>query len=160
MRQSFKTVLSGMLVCALLASVPARAMAAEIDTLPAAAIFVTSSGFWEEQENADNAAHPARRGYYKVSAIRQQNGTARIYLQQIAWSESGPQILETAELEEFSAMNAYVTDIRPENSRGAGTTPGLFVTVYLKTSPEASEPETWTILIDELGDMKIERASN
>lgn len=152
-------LLPGAILCSSLYLTPA-ANANDIESLPAQAIFVTSSGFWEEQENSDNPAAPARRGYYKVSAMRQDDGTARIYLQQIAYSESGPQILETAELEEFTGMKAYVTDIRPENSRGVATTPGLFVTVYLKTTPDAQEPESWTLMIDELGDMKIERASN
>lgn len=36
----------------------------------------------------------------------------------------------------------------------------MFATVYLKTDPTAREPETWTVLIDDLGDIKVERASN
>lgn len=57
-------------------------------------------------------------------------------------------------------MKSYVTDIRPESSNGASASPGLFVTVYLKTDPMAKEAESWTVLIDELGEMKIEKASN
>lgn len=57
-------------------------------------------------------------------------------------------------------MKAYVTDIRPETSDGISTQPGLFATVYLKTDPAATEPETWTVLIDDLGDIKIERETN
>jgi hypothetical protein len=57
-------------------------------------------------------------------------------------------------------MKPYVTDIRPENSSGITTQPGLFATVYLKTDPKAAEPESWTVLIDDLGEIKVERATN
>lgn len=151
--------------------------ASSIDEVPVAAIFVISSGLWEEEpappaaaapaganaatsEAAPTPAAPPRRGYYKVVALRQVDGTARIYLQQVAYTPEGPSLIQTVELEEFSKFKAYVTDIRPENSSGSGNVPGLFVTVHLKTDPMATETEGWTVLIDELGDMKIEKASN
>ncbi len=134
--------------------------------------FVVSTGFWEEpledagedaanQETAD-AAKPAemRRGYYKLIAVRQPDGTAEVHLQQIEATAAGPKIASSTVLEEFSVMKPYVTDIRPENSTGITTQPGLFATVYLKTDPKAAEPESWTVLIDDLGDIKIERATN
>ncbi len=134
--------------------------------------FVVSTGFWEEpvedaaeatakQETAE-AAKPAemRRGYYKLIAMRQPDGTAEVHLQQIEATASGPKIASSTVLEEFSAMKPYVTDIRPENSSGITTQPGLFATVYLRTDPKAAEPESWTVLIDDLGEIKIERATN
>lgn len=151
----------------------ANAQADAISDVPTAAIFVVSSGMWE-QEQTDAEPQPGAatneaarepvgeptRGYYKVVAMRQSNGTARIFLQQVAYTADGPRLVETIELEEFSQMNVYVTDIRPESSSGAAGVPGLFVTVYLKTDPMAQQPDSWTVMIDELGDMKIERASN
>lgn len=146
------------------------------EALPAAEIiFVTSTGFWEEsgdplaildptgkaEEQKPGETQPEKqRGYYKLIAVRQPEGNAHIYLQQIASSADGPKVVSSAELEEFSAMKAYVTDIRPETSDGISTQPGLFATVYLKTDPAATEPETWTVLIDDLGDIKIERETN
>ncbi|MDX3973481.1 hypothetical protein [Shinella sp.] len=134
--------------------------------------FVVSTGFWEEpveegeeatakQETA-GATKPAemRRGYYKLIAMRQPDGTAEVHLQQIEATSSGPKIASSTVLDEFSAMKPYVTDIRPENSSGITTQPGLFATVYLKTDPKAAEPESWTVLIDDLGEIKIERATN
>lgn len=135
--------------------------------------FVVSTGFWEESAaEADEAAaakpettgteQPAalRRGYYKLIAVRQPDGTAQIHLQQIEATAEGPKIASSAVLDEFSAMKPYVTDIRPENSSGITTQPGLFATVYLKTDPKAAEPESWTVLIDDLGEIKVERATN
>ncbi|ANH03879.1 hypothetical protein [Shinella sp. HZN7] len=132
--------------------------------------FVVSTGFWEEpvetdEEDAETAAEtqePAalRRGYYKLVAARQPDGTAQVHLQQIEATAEGPKIASSTVLEEFSAMKPYVTDIRPENSSGITTQPGLFATVYLKTDPKAAEPEGWTVLIDDLGEIKIERATN
>ncbi len=150
----------------------AFAQTPDIEALPVSTIFVTSSGMWE-REPADDAAKPSEpaqnnptaraeptRGYYKVVAMRQGDGTAKIYLQQIAYTADGPALVDTLELEEFTQMKAYVTDIRPESSAGASSLPGLFVTVHLKTEPAQKEPDAWTVLIDELGDMKIEKASN
>ncbi|MES5096839.1 hypothetical protein ABUK73_01270 [Agrobacterium sp. BA1120] len=145
----------------------AQAQTADIEALPASTIFVTSSGMWEqdmlspkEGDAKAPANAPHTRGYYKVVAIRQGDGTAKIYLQQIAYTAAGPSLVETVELEEFTQMKAYVTDIRPESSSGASDVPGLFVTVHLKTDPMQKEADAWTVLIDELGDMKIEKASN
>lgn len=162
-----KSILVALLLAA--AVLPARAQTQAIDMLPVSAIFVVSSGMWEDRnlepvKGPDGQLRPPpaspTRGYYKVIAIRQGGGTAKIYLQRIAYTADGPNLLENVELEEFNQMKSYVTDIRPESSNGASASPGLFVTVYLKTDPMAKEAESWTILIDELGEMKIERASN
>ncbi len=165
--QLTKTILAAFLL--ITAVLPARAQTQAIDALPVSAIFVVSSGMWEEQnlepvKGADGQLRPPpatpTRGYYKVVAIRQGDGTAKIYLQRIVFTADGPNLLENVELEEFNQMKSYVTDVRPESSNGASASPGLFVTVYLKTDPMAKEAESWTILIDELGEMKIEKASN
>lgn len=164
--------LATMFLAASICVAHAQTQAPGIDALPVSTIFVTSSGMWEQnaqaksgetaaktENNAAPSAEPAR-GYYKVIAMRQADGTAKIYLQQIAYTASGPSLVETVELEEFTQMKAYVTDIRPESSTGASDVPGLFVTVHLKTNPTQKDADAWTVLIDELGDMKIEKASN
>jgi hypothetical protein len=151
------------------------ALADETVLMPANIIFVTSTGYWEESgeplsdpdqtgatTTGSKPASPptAQRGYYKLVAVRQPEGNAHIFLQQVALDASGPKIVSSAELEEFSAMKAYVTDIRPDTSDGVAAQPGLFATVYLKTDPTAGEPETWTVLIDDIGDIKVERETN
>jgi hypothetical protein len=139
--------------------------------LPPAVIFATSTGYWEESradiaiERAPGGGDPAkaepqpRRGYYKLFAVRQPDRSSKIYLQQIAQADSGPEIVSSVELHEFTRLTPYVTDIRPESSTGMAQQPGLFATVYLKTDPKA-EAEGWTVLIDELGELKIEKSTN
>ncbi|MBB3917852.1 hypothetical protein GGQ65_005173 [Rhizobium fabae] len=142
--------------------------------LPAPVIFATSTGYWEDDGNspaveraptgAEAVANPERKavqrhGYYKLFAVRQEDRTSKIYLQQIAQTATDPAIVSTIELQEFSDLKPYVTDIRPENSNGIIKEPGLFATVYLKTDP-AAEPDGWTVLIDEFGDITVEKATN
>ncbi|MCA1970612.1 MAG: hypothetical protein LDL42_15880 [Rhizobium sp.] len=152
------------------------ALAEDIDQLPVTATFVISGGSWEGDAEPSASAPPVsptpapapagatapapRRGYYKLIAIRQPDRTAKVYLQQILASDAGPEVLESVELEEFSAIRPYVTDIRPEDSTGISRQPGFFATVYLKTDPAAVEPEGWTVLIDEFGEIRVERATN
>lgn len=161
---------------ALLLAMGASAHADDTILMPDNIIFVTSTGYWEESgdrlsvldpnaaktENAPAARSPAaaQRGYYKLVAVRQPEGNTHVFLQQIALGTAGPKVVSSAELEEFSAMKAYVTDIRPETSDGIARQPGLFATVYLKTDPAATEPETWTVLIDDIGDIKVDRETN
>ena len=153
----------------LLLAAPARAEGEP--PVPETITFVVSTGYWEETADTEDgettqAQAPAgteaemRRGYYKLIAVRQPDGTADIHLQQIESTADGPKITSSTELEEFSALKPYVTDIRPENSSGITRQPGLFATVYLKTDPKAEEPESWTVLIDELGEIRVERATN
>lgn len=139
--------------------------------LPASVIFATSTGYWEDDGNApdierapsaaENVSAPQgkRHGYYKLFAVRQPDRTSKVYLQQIAQTETGPAIASTVELQEISDLKPYVTDIRPENSNGISKQPGLFATIYLKTEP-AAEPDGWTVLIDEFGDITVEKATN
>ena len=159
---------SALLALLLLVS-SAGAKAEDANVVPPQVTFVTSTGYWEESGAPLSSLDPnaaaekpgdARRGYYKLIALRQADGTAQVHLQQIEATSAGPVVVSSAELEEFSALKAYVTDIRPETSTGVTAQPGMFATVYLKTDPTAREPETWTVLIDDLGDIKIERASN
>jgi hypothetical protein len=171
-------MLAATLALPLLAGIPAFAEGEP--PVPETITFVVSTGFWEETaeegaeaeatatpEAADAAqggkagqAGAARRGYYKLIAVRQPDGTAQVHLQQIEATGDGPKLASSTVLEEFSALKPYVTDIRPENSSGLTAQPGLFATVYLKTDPKAAEPDSWTVLIDEFGEIKIERATN
>ena len=152
---------------ALLAMAPA-AVAQEPSPLPANVTFAVSTGYWEEQasdqDGSAGAAAPeasaVRRGYYKLYSLRQPDGTAQIHLQRIEATPEGPAIASSTELEEFSAMKAYVTDIRPESSDGVKGQPGMFATIHLKTDPQAAESTAWTVLIDDLGELKVEKASN
>jgi len=162
---------------ALLLAAGSSAQADDTVLMPDNIIFVTSTGYWEESgdplsvldpnaaktENAPAASSSpaaAQRGYYKLVAVRQPEGNTHVFLQQIALGAAGPKVVSSAELEEFSSMKVYVTDIRPETSDGVARQPGLFATVYLKTDPAATEPETWTVLIDDIGDIKVERETN
>jgi|APAra7269097635_1048570.scaffolds.fasta_scaffold00193_9 hypothetical protein len=160
-------------------SVAAEAETVHDDILPASIIFATSTGYWEDDGNSlpveraptttqsvsaqnvsGGAAKPEQRhGYYKLFAVRQADKTSRVFLQQIAQIDDGPAILSTVELQEISDLKPYITDIRPENSSGFIKEPGLFATVYLKTDP-AAEPDGWTVLIDEFGDITVEKATN
>ncbi|QKK24168.1 hypothetical protein [Rhizobium hidalgonense] len=152
----------------------AAALPAHDDILPASVIFATSTGYWEDDGNAPDVeraptgaepvANPEgkrtqRHGYYKLFAVRQPDRTSKVYLQQVAQTETGPAIASTVELQEISDLKPYITDIRPENSNGIIKEPGLFATIYLKTDPQA-EPDGWTVLIDEFGDITVEKATN
>ncbi|MDQ0423584.1 hypothetical protein J2045_004636 [Peteryoungia aggregata LMG 23059] len=140
------------------------AAAEDIEQLPLTATFVISGGYWESGAEGvaggDTAVKAGERGYYKLVAIRQPDRTARIHLQMVASGQSGLRLVESVELEEFTAIKPYVTGIRPESMTGVAATPGFFATVYLKTAPDTDRVEEWTVLIDELGDIRVERASN
>jgi hypothetical protein len=56
-------------------------------------------------------------------------------------------------------MKAYVTDIRPENSSGIIREPGLFAMVFIKVDPDA-DAEVWNVMLDEIGEVSVEKASN
>ena len=155
-------------------SIAAEAAPAQDAILPASVIFATSTGYWQDDGNspaieraptgAESVANPEekatqRHGYYKLFAVRQSDRTSKVYLQQIAQTDTGPVIVSTIELQEISDLKPYVTDIRPENSNGIIKEPGLFATVYLKTDP-AADSDGWTVLIDEFGDITVEKATN
>ena len=134
--------------------------AEDIDVLPSSITFVTSTGYWADTADSAASDQPPRKGYYKLVTVRQPDRTARIYLQQIASGEDGIAVVSSVEIEELNRLKPFVTDIRPESSSGITTQPGMFATVYLKTEPQAKEPESWTVMIDELGEMIVEKASN
>ena len=145
------------LMLLLLAAPSARAN--DIDQLPISATFVVSGGFWVGQATEGEEATP-QRGYYKLVAIRQPDRSARLYLQMIAVGDDGLRLVESAEHEDFTAIKPYVTGIRPDSMEGIASQPGFFATVYLKTDPTQARVEEWTVLIDDLGDLRVERASN
>ena len=155
------------------------AWAQEAPALPAAIMFSTSTGYWQDEgarpsgapaspgeqtpappQAAEPTEKPApRHGYYKLFAVRQADRTSKVYLQQIAAGDDVPQVLSTTELPEISALKAYVTDIRPENSGGIIKEPGLFAMVFIKADPDA-DAEVWNVMLDELGEVSVEKASN
>jgi hypothetical protein len=151
----------------------AQTVSAQDALLPASVTFATSTGYWKDDGQSpavERAPTPgseapasqtaaARHGYYKLFAVRQPDRTAKVYLQQGPKADQGPEIVSTVELQELNDLKPYVTDIRPENSSGIIKEPGLFATVYLKTEPQA-EPDGWTVLIDEFGEITVEKASN
>ncbi|NKN36727.1 hypothetical protein HFC70_10210 [Agrobacterium sp. a22-2] len=153
------------------------AFAQDVGAVPPTVTFVISGGYWEddgepvvEGSEATSPAptapapsteqQPARRGYYRLISVRQPDRTAKVYLQQIAARDEGPELVNNVELEEFTAIKPYVTDVRPEDSSGVSRLPGLFATVYLKTDPTSAEPESYTVLIDEFGEIRVEKATN
>ncbi len=173
----------GLTACALLiATVPLAAQAADATDpiLPASITFATSTGYWADDGNAPAVTRPPaattpnasaaaaptpaapnqpRHGYYKLFAVRQADRTAKVYLQQIAQTETGPEIVSTVEVQELNDLNPYVTDIRPENSTGRLNEPGLFAMVYLKTDPDG-DANSWTVIIDEFGDISVEKSGH
>ncbi|KPF43036.1 hypothetical protein [Rhizobium sp. AAP43] len=147
----------------LLMSAPVS-IAEDIDQLPVTATFVVSGGFWQAGPEglplAGVGTTATGSGYYKLVAIRQPDRTARVFLQMVSAGEAGPKLVESVELEEFTAIRPYVTGIQPESMTGVAGTPGFFATVYLRTDPQSERVEEWTVLIDDLGDIRVERASN
>jgi hypothetical protein len=112
------------------------------------------------QQTAQPAQKPRQRhGYYKLFSVRQADRTSKVYLQQIVAGDAAPEILSTTELPEITAMKAYVTDIRPENSSGIIREPGLFAMVFIKVDPDA-DAEVWNVMLDEIGEVSVEKASN
>ncbi|MEW7008416.1 hypothetical protein [Lentilitoribacter sp. EG35] len=127
--------------------------------LPTRLLFTISGGSWAEELEVDGTA-TTRKGYYRLSAFRQQDNTSALFLQKIANTDQGPEEVLTLELEEVSAMNAYITDMRPESSTGSSSNAGFAAYVYLKTDPSIVEPTTYSIYVDDLDDIFIEQASN
>jgi hypothetical protein len=170
LRNAFKTPFLAALLTTAVAIAEARA---EDAALPATIIASTSTGYWQDDAPPVSAAAPPatgapaplpapaieRHGYYKLYAVRQNDRTSKVYLQQIASTEDGPQILSTMELPEITAMKAIVTDIRPENSGGIIREPGLFASVYIKADADA-DAEVWNVMRDELGEISVEKAQN
>lgn len=174
MRQALMATLIGAGLAVTGSAITAEAQTVHDDILPASIIFATSTGYWEDDGNSlpveraptttqsigtGDSKPQQRHGYYKLFAVRQPDKTSKVYLQQMAQNDTGPAVISTVELQEISDLKPYVTDIRPENSSGIIKEPGLFATVYLKTDP-AAESDGWTVLIDEFGDITVEKATN
>lgn len=153
------------------------AVAAEAEAIAARTLFVVSGGYWENEGDAaaggasgdgsDKAGAsesapelPAGRGYYRVVAIRQPDNTSRVFLQQVALATDGPKLVTTRPIEEINALAGYVTDVRQEKSDGMVDQPGLTAYVFIKKDPKETEPDTWTIFVDEYGAVGIEHTSN
>jgi hypothetical protein len=136
--------------------------------LPAEITFATSTGYWTDSEAATSAAgqdaSPSsqktapRHGYYKLYAVRQPDRTSKVYLQQIAVTDDGLQVLSTVELRELTEIKPYVTDITPEYTDGPIREPGMFATIVLKTDPDG-ETERWRVAMDDLGEITVEKPS-
>lgn len=128
-------------------------------TLPTRLLFAVSGGLWTEEIEVDGVT-TTNKGYYRLSAFRREDNTSALFLQKIANTEDGPKEVLTLELEEVSAMNAYITDMRPESSTGGGSGIGFAAYIYLKTDPSVVEPETYSVYVDDLDDIYVEQASN
>lgn len=161
-------ILAGLLVCVPVASLAQNAE--EIaEALPERVLFVTSGGFWQDAApDGEAEANPAeapgeaemRRGYYRLIVVRGEDNRSLVELQRIELAADGPALDQSTSLEEINEIGAYVTDVRPENSTGTTSQPGFAAFVYLKTDPTVSEPETWTVFVDEFGDIMVEQSSN
>lgn len=162
----------------------------EIAAISERLLFVVSGGYWEKmpgetvaapsddsaeapapsedgQTDADaetaepeapeqEVTQPARRGYYRLIALRAADNTSRVHLQQMVLGETGPAVEMTTEIDEISAEPSYVTNIVQEGSGQAG----FSAFVYAKSDPSLPEPDTWTVFVDEFGELTVEKATN
>lgn len=154
------------------AATAGSAGAAESDAIPPTLTFLISGGYWEDPGAAasngivksptviDDSKNGLRRGYYRLYALRQPDRTAKVYLSQVATSDKGPEIIDSVELQEISDLHAYVTDIRSEDPSGVNRGFGLSATVYLKRDPRSNDPESWSVVVDEFGDIRVEPESH
>lgn len=101
-----------------------------------------------------------QKGYYRIVAVRAEDNHSLFYLQQMMLGENGPEVVLTMDIAELNDLNGYVTDIRPEDSSGSAGQPGFAAYVYLKPDLKTVEPETWSVLVDDLGDISVSRADN
>jgi hypothetical protein len=118
--------------------------------------FSISGGYWEAGENRPGGEH---KGYYRLSSVRQPDRTALVYLQKLEVTPTGSTLAGTVQIAVLNNLRARVTDIRPENSDGNIKKPGFFATVYI-TSATGTEPQAWTVIVDEFGQLQVGRASN
>lgn len=133
-------------------------------------LFVVSGGFWESDEPAEQTddeeaeapadAEPDQRGYYRALALRSEDNSSRLYLQRIALTENGPELLDSTEVNEITERAGFITDIRPENSTGVSASPGFAAFIYIKDAPDAPEPAMLELFVDEFGEMTVDGASN
>ncbi len=145
------------------------------ETTPSRVLSIVSGGYWEAEADAEaeenagddsasreegSAGNQARRGYYRSVAIRSADNTSRLFLQRIWLSPDGPMLLDSREINALTDLQAYITDMRPENSTGIAKQHGFVTFVYLKRDPQAQEPDTWELYVDEFGDTAFTPASN
>ncbi len=184
--RSFLTALLLILAGSLITAGPSRAQDAdtEITAISGRLLFVVSGGYWEEAavaaetaapeadgeaateekpaegepavEAEAQAAPPAKRGYYRLVALRAEDNTSRVYLQQMRLADTGPQVEMTTDIEEISSQSLYVTNIVQE----IGSAAGFSAFVYAKPDPKLPEPDTWTVFVDEFGELSVEKATN
>lgn len=111
---------------------------------------------------ADAPAAPAAvaRGFYRLVVLRSDDNSSRVYLQRFALSPQGPKLVDGRELEAISSLPAYVTDARSEDTSSVSNQPGFAVFITLKTDPSIVERETWTVFVDEFGEVEVNRATN
>jgi hypothetical protein len=107
---------------------------------------------------AETAA--AARGFYRLVILRSDDKSSRVHLQRFALSPEGPKLVDARELEEISSLPAYVTDARSEDTSNVSNQPGFAVFITLKTDPSIVERETWTVFVDEFGEVEVNRATN
>jgi hypothetical protein len=133
-------------------------------------LFVVSGGFWQTNEAAGETtegeaeapadAEPDQRGFYRALAIRSEDNSSRLYLQRIALTENGPELLDSTEITEVTERSGYITDIRPENSAGVSASQGFAAFIYIKDTPDAPEPDMLELFVDEFGELTLNGASN
>ena len=90
-------------------------------------------------------------GHRRVTSLRRH-----AYLQQMRLVDTGPQVEMTTDIEEISSQSLYVTNIVQE----VGSAAGFSAFVYAKSDPKLAEPDTWTIFVDEFGELTVEKATN
>ena len=125
-------------------------------SMPARVLSVVSGGFWQAPIDGDQAA----RGYYRIIALRSEDNTSRLYLQRIRMSEGGPVLVDSVEVAELTALRAYITDMRPEDSTGQAAQPGFGAFIYLKRDPAVVEPQTFELFVNDFGALSFEPAAN
>lgn len=160
---------SGLVLSAALLFAAPGARADEIfaSALDPALLFAVSGGSWQE-DGAETAGDDATAsedagepqpaaGYFRLIAVRAEGGAA-VYLQRIARTEEGFALAESLPIEEINALSPLVVDIRPDGE-SAGL-PGFGAFVHLRTDPSVVEPETWSVFVDEFGDLAVSRGTN
>ncbi|MDQ0453955.1 hypothetical protein [Rhizobium paknamense] len=157
----------------LLAFCALPALAEDVAHLAPDVTFAISGGYWEDPGVAasngiikvpGNVAAlkgaQAKRGYYRLVSLRQPDRTAKVYLQQMEATEEGPRLADSIELQEITALHAFITDLRPDDSSGLNRGLGFSATIFLKTDAEALEADSWTVVVDDFGEISVDRESH
>lgn len=144
--------------------------AAMAESISPRILSAVSGGYWEtvaeakpeddSTQSAETAEGAQMRGYYRIVSLRSADNTSRLFLQRIQLTETGPELFDSQEVTALGEMNAYITDMRPENSTGIAQGPGFAAFIYLKLDPAVEEPETFELFVDDLGDLSFMPATN